>query len=474
MALSIIPVDTFDLVVFGATGDLALRKLFVALYRRDAGGQIPDDARIIGASLSKNTDKAFRQRVEDSLRKRLSKGELDEDILKKFLARICYFSVDATSSKPWTQLVKYLEQYPDRIRVFYMSVAPIMFAPIAQGLKRNGLNGNGARLVVEKPFGHDQASAAELNQQLGEVFCESCIYRIDHYLGKETVQNLMAFRFANSLFEPQWNCHAIEHVQITVAEDLGVGTRGRYYDTVGAMRDMVQNHLIQLLCLIAMEPPYAFHADALRDEKIKVLRSLQPLTGKDAIENTRRGQYLATKDEPGYLEEVDNPDSHCETYVAIKAAIESWRWSGVPFYLRTGKKLRSSLAEIAVMFKKPHYTLFGELATPVKSNALVIRLQPDEGLSLSVMNKDPGQGGFRLSESVLDMSFCENLPEGYRIPDPYERLITDVIRGDQTLFMRGDEVEEAWKWIDPIIGLRTFSGLIPMMRVAADQPAPWK
>ena len=461
MTQTIIPVDNFDLVVFGATGDLALRKLFPALYRRDAAEQLPEEARIIGVSLSEYDDIGFRNKVHESLGLHIESADLDPTCVERFLSRIHYLSVDVSNHQTWEGLSTCLEQKPDRIRVYYLSVAPSFFGVIADGLAATRLNQNEARLVVEKPFGHDQKSAQELNQQLGNAFPETSIYRIDHYLGKETVQNLMAFRFANTLFEPQWNSHAVDHVQITVAETLGVGTRGRYYDGVGAMRDMVQNHLIQLLCLIAMEPPYAFTADALRDEKIKVLHSLRPLTGKDALKNTRRGQYLSTKNEPGYVEEVDTPNSICETFVAIKAELQCWRWSGVPFYLRTGKKLREQLAEIAITFKKPHYTLFGDLATPVRTNTLVIRLQPDEGLSLSVMTKDPGQGGFRLNESVLDMSFSESRTHGNNAPDSYERLLMDVVRGDQTLFMRRDEVEEAWKWIDPIILAWQASGERP-------------
>ena len=461
MTRTIIPVEDFDLVVFGATGDLALRKLFPALYQRDADGQMPDDARIVGLSLSENTDEGFRDKVDAALKLHIKPEELNPVCVERFLARLHYLANDVTDETSWGKLSEFLDQFPDRVRVYYLSVAPSFFGIIAQGLAAAGLNQNESRLVVEKPFGHDQKSAEELNQQLGDAFPERCIYRIDHYLGKETVQNLMAFRFANSLFEPQWNSNAVDHVQITVAETLGVGTRGRYYDSVGAMRDMVQNHLVQLLCLIAMEPPYAFTADALRDEKIKVLRSLRPLTGKDALKNTRRGQYLSTKNEPGYVEEVGKPNSYCETFVAIKADIQSWRWSGVPFYLRTGKNLRGQFAEIAIFFKKPHYTLFGDLATPVRTNTLVIRLQPDEGLSLSVMTKDPGPGGFRLNESVLDMSFSESRVDGFKSPDSYERLLMDVIRGDQTLFMRRDEVEEAWKWIDPIIAAWQASGERP-------------
>ncbi|MCL4157373.1 UNVERIFIED_CONTAM: hypothetical protein GTU68_000804 [Idotea baltica] len=271
----------------------------------------------------------------------------------------------------------------------------------------------------------------------------------------------MALRFANALFEPIWNAHSIDHVQITAAESLGVGTRGGYYDQSGAMRDMVQNHLLQLLCLIAMEPPHDFNGNAVRDEKLKVLRALKPLSGYRALESTVRAQYAEGKDSPSYRDEAGNPDSQTECYVAIKAEIENWRWAGVPFYLRTGKKLRSQATEIAIVFKKPPHSVFGNLTSPVDPNVLSIRLQPDEGLQLELMTKDPGPGGFRLHSTPLDVTFAEELGDDFRMPDAYERLLMDVVRGDQTLFMRGDEVEAAWKWIDPIMESWQASGTLP-------------
>ena len=447
----IIPVETFDMVIFGATGDLAMRKILPALYRRDADQQMPSTARLIGLSLDDYDRTAFQQRVKVALQEHLPAEQLPDASVEHFLTRLDYQRLDVTDSQGWQMLKAKLDLFPERIRVYYLSVAPALFGVIAQGLASAGLNGSHARLVVEKPLGSDLKSAKRLNAELSAVFDEHALYRIDHYLGKETVQNLMALRFANAMFEPLWNGHAIDHVQITAAETLGVGTRGGYYDKAGAIRDMVQNHLLQLLCLIAMEPPYRFEADAVRDEKRKVLHSLRRLEGKEALANTVRGQYAATTTTPAYATEVGNPRSTTETFVAIKAEIENWRWAGVPFYLRTGKRLRAHMTEIAIVFKEPVHSVFGNIATPLAPNTLVIRLQPDEGLRLSIMTKEPGPGGFRLRPIALDMTFEEELGKDWHIPEAYERLLMDVVRGNQTLFMRGDEVEAAWHWVDPII-----------------------
>jgi len=461
MTSVVIPVDPFDLVIFGATGDLAMRKLLPALFRRHAVAQIPEQARIIGLSLSAHSTEKYRELARAALHQHIPVKELDSDLLERFLARIHYIPNDVTDPNGWTELVDTLSECPDRTRVYYLAVGPSLFGVIAHGLASAGLSDGKARLVVEKPLGHDLKSAQQLNADIGGVFNEDCIYRIDHYLGKETVQNLMALRFANALFEPIWSAKSIDHVQITAAESLGVGSRGGYYDHSGAMRDMVQNHLLQLLCLIAMEPPHAFDGEAVRDEKLKVLRALKSLKGHEALKNTVRAQYLAGSDSPSYVEEVNNPKSKTECYVAIKAEIENWRWAGVPFYLRTGKKLRNQATEIAIVFKKPPHLVFGELSTPITQNVLSIRLQPDEGLQLELMTKDPGPGGFRLHSTPLDVTFAEKLDENFRMPDAYERLLMDVVRGDQTLFMRGDEVEAAWAWIDPIMESWQASGSKP-------------
>lgn len=462
MSSTVIPVDPFDLVIFGGTGDLAMRKLLPALFRRDADGQIPPSARILGLARTDQNTEAFKLEAREALQQYVAAEELSSQAVERFISRLSYLHIDVTDSSAWGDLVSYLNERPEHIRVYYLAVGPALFGIIAQGLANVGLATAKARLVVEKPLGHDLETAIELNQAISSVFNEKSVYRIDHYLGKETVQNLMALRFANALFEPLWNANRIDHVQITAAESLGVGSRGSYYDTAGAIRDMVQNHLIQLLCLLAMEPPYKFDADAVRDEKLKVLRSLRPLTGRNVLSSTVRGQYIGHgSDAESYLKDVGNPDSRTESYIAIKAEIDNWRWSGVPFYLRTGKKLRAQMTEIAVVFKEPAHSVFGDLETPTMPNVLIIRLQPDEGLQLHIMTKDPGPGGFRLRDISLDMSFAEGRQGNWRMPDAYERLLMDVVRGNQTLFMRGDEVEAAWCWIDPIIAAWDASGLKP-------------
>jgi glucose-6-phosphate 1-dehydrogenase len=445
MASRIIPVDTFDLVIFGATGDLARRKIFPGLYRRFRDGQVPEDSRIIGAARSDLDEAAFRAEVGAALTDAVPDDKREAETVARFLETIRYVAIDARGDKGWDQLAGLMRKKV--VRAFYFSVGPALFGDLADRLHRHRISDKESRIVVEKPFGRDLESARALNAVLAAHFREEQIYRIDHYLGKETVQNLMAVRFANILFEPLWNAQYVDHVQITVAETIGVEGRAAYYDAAGAMRDMVQNHLMQLLCLIAMEPPYKFDPDAVRDEKLKVIRALDPVGPDDIV----RGQYLGHDDEPGYLDHVGNPDSLTESFIALKLNLSSWRWKGTPFYLRTGKRLRARASEIAVTFKEPPHSIF-EQEEGWRANVLVIRLQPNEGINLKVMIKEPGPGGMRLTEVPLDMSFAEALgDEGADIPDAYERLIMDVIRGNQTLFMRGDEVEAAWAWTDPII-----------------------
>jgi glucose-6-phosphate 1-dehydrogenase len=445
MVSRVIPVDVFDLVIFGATGDLARRKILPGLYRRFMAGQMPEDSRIIGAARADLTEQVFRDQVRAALTEFVAADHLDPAMVEAFLARLHYVPIDATGSTGWAELKGLVRA--DVVRAFYFSVAPSLFGDIAQRLSEHQIADAWSRIVVEKPFGRDLMSAKALNAVLARHFAEAQIYRIDHYLGKETVQNLMAVRFANILFEPLWKAEYIDHVQITVAETVGVEGRGAYYDKSGAMRDMVQNHMMQLLCLIAMEPPYHFDPDAVRDEKLKVIRALKPVQAEDIV----RGQYGAGKDGAGYVTHSENPASRTESYVALKAQISNWRWQGVPFYLRTGKRLRARASEIAITFKQPPHAIFDD-AKGWHENVLVIRLQPNEGMNLMVMIKEPGPGGMRLMQVPLDMSFADALAEvAEDVPDAYERLIMDVIRGNQTLFMRGDEVEAAWAWTDPII-----------------------
>jgi len=449
----LIPVNTFDLIIFGGTGDLAMRKLLPALYHRDRDGQVTADSRIIAASRGTLSRAKYQAMVEESLRKSFSGDEFDEAHWKSFKRRIHYVQADALAHENWGGLSKLLSGHEEHVRVAYLATAPSLFGAIAKGLKTNGLITANSRIVLEKPVGRDYDSACQINNDVGKCFSENQIYRIDHYLGKETVQNLLALRFANSLFEPLWRRSAIDNVQITVAEDLGVGGRVEFYDRVGALRDMVQNHMLQLVCLFAMEPPSSLHHDAVRDEKIKVLRSLKPISAAEARASTVRGQYTAgainKNTVPGYIDERDGDPSTTETFVALKLEIENWRWSNVPFYLRTGKRLPAKHSEIVVQFQGVPHSIFPQQKYTVSPNLLRIRLQPDEGVQLSVMAKEPGPGGFDLRPVSLDLSFAETFGVSY--PDAYERLLMEVLRGNPALFMRRDEIESAWHWIDGII-----------------------
>jgi glucose-6-phosphate 1-dehydrogenase len=462
MVSRIIPVDPFDLVIFGGTGDLARRKILPALFRRFCAGQIPEGARIVGAARSDLTPEAFRALAGEALASFADTQKCAPGVTDKFLERLDYLRIDALGDQGWQELRDCLhEDAADRVRIFYFSVGPRLFGPLAERLHQHGLAGDNTRIVVEKPFGHDLISAQELNATLAEHFRERQIYRIDHYLGKETVQNLMAVRFGNMLFEPLWNSQYVDHVQITVAETVGVEGREEYYDRAGAMRDMMQNHLMQLLCLIAMEPPAKFDPDAVRDEKLKVIRALDPVLPHHIV----RGQFEACLDpdkaHPSYRGSVGNPRSTTESYIALRTHISNWRWAGTPFYLRTGKRLKARSSVINVMFKDAPHSIFGEEAGR-HANLLTIRLQPNEGITLKVTIKEPGPGGMRLVDVPLDMTFAEALGhESGTPPDAYERLVTDVIRGNQTLFMRGDEVEAAWAWTDPIIAGWAARGDVP-------------
>lgn len=449
----IIPVQPFDYVVFGATGDLAHRKLIPALYYRFHDGQFDEKSRIIGVSRTELSDAEFQKMARDAVVSYVDKELQDKNTIDRFVACFTYVANDVTDKNGWAELRMALREDEDVVRAFYLAVAPKIFEPICNYLSQRKYWRPSARVVVEKPLGHDLASSIEINDAIAKVFTEDQVYRIDHYLGKETVQNLLALRFANTMLEPIWNSAHIDHVQITVGESVGTGTRG-YYDESGALRDMVQNHILQLVCLVAMEPPASDEANALRDEKLKVLRALKPIKGDAVAKMTVRGQYRGVSSDTtsvaSYQEELpaDKKGSRTETFVALKAEIENWRWAGVPFYIRTGKRLATRVSEIVVQFREIPHNIFENAEGTLKPNKLVIRLQPDEGVKMFMMIKDPGPGGMRVRETHLNLSFADTFTE--RTPEAYERLLMDVIRGNQTLFMRRDELEAAWKWVDPI------------------------
>ncbi|WP_375665464.1 glucose-6-phosphate dehydrogenase [Bartonella sp. TT121SHDZB] len=452
MVRKIIPVSSFDCIVFGGNGDLASRKLLPALYHCQCAGQFSEPTRIIGVSRTSLSREEYQNFVRISLEKHIHPKDLNSTELNRFLARLTYVSVDISSNRGWEDLALLLSQDSADIRAFYLAVGSSLFADIAMKLEKNDLVTPQTRLIIEKPIGCDVKTAVSLNDVFASTFNEEQIFRIDHYLGKETVQNLMALRFVNTLYEPLWNSNYIDHVQITVAESLGLEGRTEYYESTGALRDMVQNHMLQLLCLVAMEIPFTNSANAVRDEKLKVLQSLTPLDVHNVGQHTVRGQYLAGLSNgisvKSYFDDLGRV-SKSETFVALKIKIDNWRWANTPFYLRTGKRMFRRMSEIVVVFKPIPHNIFNVDLDEIFSNRLVIRLQPDEGVKQWLMIKDPSYGGMRFRHIPLDMSFASAFSE--RNPDAYERLLMDVIRGDQTLFMRRDEVEAAWRWIDPII-----------------------
>jgi glucose-6-phosphate 1-dehydrogenase len=361
--------------------------------------------------------------------------------------------MDGAVAGSWGPLCDRLAEHPDRVRVFYLATSPDLYGAICENIGASRLVTPLTRVVLEKPIGHDLASARAINDEVGRVFTEEQTFRIDHYLGKETVQNLLALRFANTIFERLWNSDVIDHVQITVAETVGVEGRGGYYDKSGALRDMLQNHMMQLLCLLAMESPISLDADSLRDEKLKVLRSLRPIASYEASTLTVRGQYahgaVAGKTVEGYLADLGDADSRTETFVALKAEVHTRRWANVPFYMRTGKRMPQKVSEIVIQFRALPFSIFPAEAAELQANQLIIRLQPEEGMRLEMMTKEPGPGGLRLRPTGLDISFEKTFATRY--PDAYERLLMDCVRGNATLFMRRDEVETAWAWVEPII-----------------------
>ena len=448
------PVAPCDFVVFGGTGDLAVRKLLPALYLRDRDGQLPAETRIIGLSRAGLDDAGYRDKIRGELPRFVDAAELDTDVVDRFVGRLSHLSMDLLDDQDWPAFTERMAASPaDRVKVYYLACAPSLFGPICAKLDQHGLVDDVSRVVLEKPLGHDLASARAINDEVGAVFAEEQIFRIDHYLGKESVQNLLVTRFANSFLEPLWNSSSIDHVQITVAEDLGVGSRAGYYDGAGALRDMVQNHLLQMLCLVAMEPPTYVDRETVRDEKLKVLQALKPISAHDARTVTVAGQYTAGlvdgRPVPSYTDEAERPGSRTETFVALRAEVSNWRWAGVPFYLRTGKRMDRRSSEIVVTFKPVPHPMFPQAEGTSEPNRLVIRLQPDEGMKLHMTAKEPGPGGIRLRPVSLDLSYADTFQR--RSPDAYERLLMDVVRGNPTLFMRRDEVEAAWAWAEPIL-----------------------
>ncbi|MFT3907061.1 MAG: glucose-6-phosphate dehydrogenase [Steroidobacteraceae bacterium] len=441
----------FDLVLFGATGDLARRKLLPALYRRYIAGQFAPGARILGVARTSLGQEGFCALVEASCKEH-SADEYDAARFQAFARHLVFVETDLSAGSDYARLAEALQGRETQVRVFFLSTAPGLFMTVVDHIAASKLVTPNSRIVLEKPLGHDQVSADHINQRVGAIFSETQIYRIDHYLGKEAVQNLLALRFGNALFEPLWRRGRIRHVQITVAEQLGVGGRAAFYDQTGALRDMMQNHLLQLLCILAMEPPASSSADAVRDEKLKVLRALRPLAGADALLNSVRGQYRAGavegKPVVGYLDEAGvPPESRTETFVALKAHIDSWRWAGVPFYLRTGKRLQEAMAEIVLTFDEVPHSIFEKPATQQSPNKLVISLQPNDCITLTILAKHPGEA-MRLRPVDLQLDMADSVK--MRQLDAYERLLTDIVKGNLTLFMRRDELDAAWRWIDPI------------------------
>lgn len=444
-----------DLALFGALGDLAQRKLFPALFHLEREGLLDPATRLLGLARQQFDADGFRARIKKALTTYVKPEELDRESLARFLARLDFLQLDFTRPENYAAIREW-RQGAARPMVVYLSVAARLYGDICHHLDAGGCLDASTRVVVEKPIGHDLASSVEINDAIGAVFPESCIYRIDHYLGKETVQNLIALRFANPLFGTQWNQNHISHVEITVAETVGIEGRWGYFDQAGQLRDMVQNHLLQLVCLIAMDPPANLDADAIRDEKVKVLKALTPfrddMLGRDVV----RGQYIAGTVEgssvPGYLDEPEaNADSHTETFVALKTGVNNWRWAGVPFYIRTGKRMPTKLSQIVIHFRRqPHY-IFDHDQRALAANKLVIRLEPEEGIALEVLTKDSGlEKGMRLRRGPLHLDFHSAFPKT-RVPDAYERLLLEVMKGRQSLFVRRDEVEHAWRWCDDLI-----------------------
>ena len=445
------PTPPLDIVIFGGSGDLSWRKLLPSLYMADLHGRLPQDCRIVGVGRNDWKREQYVAFIDKTSRAHVDPQALQEQAWQGFLQRLDFVALDANSGADYERLKTVCQ--PDSTKVFYLATSPTLFSSIAGNLDAAGLIDERCRVVLEKPLGHDLPSAQAINEAVARHFEESQIYRIDHYLGKETVQNLMVLRFGNAILEPLWRAPYIRSVQITAAETVGVGTRAGFYDQTGAMRDMVQNHLLQLLCIVAMEAPISLDPDDVRNEKLKVLRSLRKMTLADIQRDTVRGQYTAGvvdgQQVKGYLDEADVPEgSETETFVAIRAQVNNARWAGVPFFLRTGKRMQKRHTEIIIEFSEPPFSNFADQPAASHPNRLIITLQPEESVKLQMMAKEPGSG-MKMRPVHLNLDLQSAFTE--RRAEAYERLLIDVIKGRLTHFMRRDELEAAWKWADPIL-----------------------
>ncbi len=451
------------LLLFGATGDLSHRMLLPSLYGLDVEGLLPAELAIVATARSQLEDAAFRASAIEALAEHVPTEFFDRTKADKFVGRFTYVALDATQPAGFAKLAEKID--PAQGLAIFLSTGPSLFKATIDGLVGAGLTGERVRLALEKPLGNDLASSREINDAVAAAFPEERTFRIDHYLGKETVQNLLALRFGNSLFEPLWNAAHIDHVQISVAETVGLEGRGDYYDGAGALRDMVQNHMLQLLALVAMEPPASFDATSVRDEKVKVLRSLRPIRADEVADRAVTGQYRdgAVDGVPvkSYIDELGRA-SETETFVALKAYVDNWRWAGVPFYLRTGKRMPERKTEIFIQFKCVPHSMFAKRGAKTSANKLIIAIQPEENIRLMVMAKTPGldRDGIRLREVPLDIDM-DNAFADKRRRIAYERLLLDLIDGDPTLFVRRDEVEAQWQWIDGVRAALAEAGAIP-------------
>ncbi|MBL4607909.1 MAG: glucose-6-phosphate dehydrogenase [Pseudomonadales bacterium] len=445
--------EPIDILLFGGRGDLAQRKLIPALFQLHKNQTLAPTSRIIGLSRGNISSEEYCNILFRALEEYSPKGVGTTEQWSSFSKRISFLMLDGNSHDDFIKLSQMLKEEQTSNRLFYLATQPSLYVHICRNLAENNLITESSRVILEKPIGQDLKTAQDINRHVSTWFKEEQIYRIDHYLGKETVQNLLILRFANSLFESQWNNNYIDHIQITIAEKIGVGSRGSFFEQVGTMRDMVQNHLLQLLCIIAMEPPYDSSPDAIRDEKLKVLKALKPIKEEALHNNVVRGQYSHSTNDTemlrAYQDEDDVPaNSNMETFVALKAEIDNWRWAGVPFYLRTGRRMATSLCEIVVEYKKIPHSIFSSFNSSAIPNKLVIRLQPDESIKLRICEKRMGPG---MNIQPTELNLSPDRSAGEHPPTAYERLLHDAINANATLFMRRDELEAAWKWVDPII-----------------------